>query len=142
MWFSVGQLYSSQKLLTWIANGDFRPTDIASSDIATVFVCPPEDVLSVVLRGSWADVGMDGTLRLTPRGKLLCDLQSSDVCLREQLRDLVAVDKPAWSKLIGRGRYELTRTAPPEVCQMLSEAGLLAKPPDDGIVAWWDEMAE
>ena len=142
MWFSVGQLYSSQKLLSWIAAGPVRPTDIKGSDITTVFVCPAEDVLNVVLLGVWVSVNTDGILQLTERGKHLLALEPPTICLREQLRDLIAIDKPAWSKLIGRGRYELTRTAPPEVNQMLTEAGLLTKPPDDNIVSWWDEMSE
>ncbi len=141
MWVSVGQLYSAQRLLEWIDRGGLRPSDIEGTELISVLVCPAIDVLNVVSRASWASVDLEGVLVLTVRGRSLRDIKDPMQCLRAQLRDLISADKPVWSKLIPRGRRELTRTAPSEVTQILSEAGLLDSPPTDDVIIWWDEMS-
>lgn len=142
MWVSVGQLYSSQRLLQWISEGQLKPSDIEGSDVTTVLVCPAADVLEVVFRGGWASVDVEGVLRLTERGRSVRSMDDATICLREQLRDLISSEKPVWTKLIGRGRQELAKSVPSEVSQTLTEAGLLEKPASPEVVRWWDEMSE
>src|SRR3990172_5800385 len=104
MWFSVGQLYSAQKLLAWIDRGGVRPEDINASEIASILLCPAAEVLEIVVRGAWTTVNVEGYLKLSSRGKVMLSVVDPVECLREQLQDLISIEQPVWTKLIPRGR--------------------------------------
>lgn len=75
------------------------------------------------------------------RGQRLLASQGFESRLREQMRDYIMAEKPAWGPLLPRGRRELKQYAPKDIVQVFREAGLMEMPPSDEVVKWWDESS-
>jgi len=79
----------------------------------------------------------------------LCDLAGWDAIavngtrqaqLQETLKCLAMKLKPLWARVSHLGRERVLQVVSEDQRQCLEFAGLLAKPPPDMIVAWWDEV--
>ena len=61
--------------------------------------------------------------------------------LQETLKHLVMRLKPFWSQVSHLGRKRVLQVLSGDQRQCLEFAGLLATPPSDGVVIWWDEIS-
>lgn len=139
MTLSVGQLHSAKQLLDWVDRNQMAKSDI--SLFPRVLVCPAGDILNLSTRCGWVEVDLDGVLKLSARGSYLQKNDDFRIRLREQMQDIISREQPSWSKLFPKGRNETANFVSSDVRQCLEEAGLLATPVTDDIVAWWDEMS-
>lgn len=138
---SVGQLYSSTRLLDLVSISPLSPAEIRDAE-ATVLVAPMTDVLNLCTRCGWLELDGDGLLRNSSRGEWLRTTSSYQDCLRHQLRDVIVSLQPAWSKKLLHGRCEFSRYAPADVVQCFADAGLLVASITETVVDWWDELAQ
>lgn len=139
MTLSVGQLHSAKQLLDWVSKSQLAKSDM--SLFTHVLVCPAIDVLNLSTRCGWVEIDLDGILKLSDRGLDIHKTDNYQVRLRMQMQDIISREQPSWSNLFPKGRKETARFVAADVRQCLDEAGLLSSPPDDEVVAWWDEMA-
>jgi hypothetical protein len=137
---SAGQLHSSARLIDIVAACPIAPSGLEKAG-GLVLVCPISDVLNLSTRCGWLLVNDDGKLYPSSRGEEIRRLADYQERLRQQLRDIIAALHPAWSKVLMHGRHEMARFAPPDICQCFREAGVMVTDPTDGIVTWWDELA-
>jgi hypothetical protein len=138
---TAGVLHSSARLLEMLALRTLSAEQLVH-DFNTILVCPPHIVLNLSQRCGWIEARSDGLLLPTSRGQHLLASHSYERRLREQMRDYVMAEKPAWGPLLPRGRKELKQFAPKDIVQVFREAGLMEMPPSDEVVKWWDEMAQ
>ena len=61
--------------------------------------------------------------------------------LQETLKHLAMRLKPFWSQVSHLGRKRVLQVLSGDQRQCLEFAGLLATPPSDGVVIWWDEIS-
>ncbi len=137
---SAGLLHSAHELLEWVHSHPLSPRELLDS-FRTVLVCPPQDVLNLCARCTWIETDADGNLKLTPRGTTIRRLRDFEPRMREQLRDFVGSEGPAWVRLLPRGRQEAVRFLHPDVAQLFREAGLMAIPASEEIIGWWDTVS-
>lgn len=138
---TAGVLHSSARLLEMLASRALSAEQLVQ-DFKTILVCPPHVVLNLSQRCGWIEARTDGLLLPSSRGHRLLTAQGFERRLREQMRDYVMAEKPSWGPLLPRGRRELKQYAPKDIVQVFREAGLMAMPPSDEVVRWWDEMAQ
>lgn len=139
MTLSVGQLHSAKQLLDWVAKRQLAKSDM--NLFPRVLVCPAGDILNLSTRCGWIEVDLDGALKLSARGVSLQKIDDFRLRLREQMQDIISREQPSWSKLFPKGRNETAKFVSSDVRQCFEEAGLLAIPVTDDIVAWWDEVS-
>ena len=60
--------------------------------------------------------------------------------LRETLKNLAVKLKPFWARISHFGRSRVLQVISEDQRQCLEFAGLLAAPPSDAVVTWWDEV--
>src|ERR1051326_1529190 len=138
---SVGQLYSSVRLLDLVAAAPMTAGKLREAG-GKVLVVPIADALNLSTRCGWLEHDGGGALRNSSRGQSLRAMADYQEKLRQQLRDIVTTIQPAWSKKLIHGRREFSRYAPADVVQCFKEAGLLSAALSDLIVAWWDELGQ
>ena len=61
--------------------------------------------------------------------------------LRLFISELIRYFKPQWMQLIPYGRDKLRTVLSVNVIQCFREAGLFETPPDEDVVAWWDNVS-
>lgn len=134
--FSVGVLYSSQTLLEVVEQGGVDSANFAAS-FARIGVADGKVVLETAQTCRWLRILEDGAIRLTERGLQLRAIASAEVCLREQLYDVLMAAPPAWSRKMIQGRFEALQAMPDDTRQCFKDCGLTEES-DDDTVAWWD----
>ena len=106
---------------------------------------PPEDAIDCLRRGPIQNAVLDFEDALDVAQSFGWSIFRSNDCrpseLRGTLRNLILSLKPAWSSLIPYGRNEVFTILTDDEYQCFNAAGLVEKPPSEGVVAWWDEMA-
>ena len=138
--FAVGALYSSQKFLHLVR--DQATTIEAFSESYSRFeVADAKRVLELVQQCGWVSVHQDSVIRLTDRGEILAGHANAEMCLRDQLADLIVIKNPPWAKRILLGRFEARQSMPRPVVQCFDECGLFIGT-DEDVVAGWDGMAQ
>lgn len=140
MIFSVGVLYSSQELLSFVGEKKMSPDDFCSS-FKTFAVASATDVLEIAQRCNWVALSMDGTMVVTSRGKLVLGMTTQEEGLRLQIKHAIEVFQPAWAQRMRNGREEVRRYLPTEIHQCFDEAGLMDNW-DESLISWWDELAQ
>jgi len=133
-------MHSAERLIGMLASRPLSAERIIR-EFKTILVCPPHAVLNLSQRCGWVQARSDGLLEPSVRGAQLLSASNYESRLREQLRDYVMIEKPAWARLLPRGRAEMSRFVPRDVAQVFREAGVMQAPPSDDVVGWWDEMA-
>ncbi|MCC8940827.1 DUF3883 domain-containing protein [Bradyrhizobium sp. Arg68] len=78
---------------------------------------------------------------MTERGQYLRSLNLADVCMREQLFDVLMAAPPAWARKMIQGRFEALQAMPDDARQCFENCGLTSSTEDD-IVAWWDRAID
>jgi hypothetical protein len=136
MTFSVGVLYSSQTLLEIIDSGGVDTANFAAS-FAKIGVADAKVVLATAQSCRWLRITEDGSINLTERGQHLRSLTVAEVCLREQLFDVLMSAPPSWSRKMIQGRFEALQAMPEDARQCFDDCGLTERV-DDETVAWWD----
>lgn len=137
MTFSAGVLYSSQALLEVVEAGGLDIANFATS-FAELGVADAKIVLATAQKCRWLRVLEDGSIVLTERGQALRAFGAIDVCLREQLFDVLMAEAPPWSRRMIQGRFEALKAMPDDVRQCFVDCGLTSGIADD-IVSWWDK---
>jgi hypothetical protein len=67
--------------------------------------------------------------------------ESRTSAIRSLLQQLTIVRRPAWARLIPRGRRHLAAYLPRNALQCLQAAGLYDAEPDAATLEWWDSLA-
>lgn len=88
----------------------------------------------------WIRANDDGTVGVTPSGSQLLSLVGYEPMLRHALLDYIDVVLPPWVQNASFGRARVLAFAGSEIAQVFVEAGL-AHGTDDGVVAFWDDLA-
>jgi len=140
MTFSVGVLYSSQELLTFVGEKNVSPEEFCSS-FKTFAVASAVDVLEIAQRCNWVALSMDGRMVVTSRGLLVLKATTQAAGLRLQIKHAIETFQPAWAQRMRNGREEVRRYLPVEVRQCFDEAGLMDDW-DEPLIGWWDELAQ
>lgn len=97
-------------------------------------------VLATAQAMNWICADDDGIALITPAGSRLLGIEVYRMRLRQSLLDFVEVVGPPWVEQATYGRRKVINFAPPQIQQMLVEAGL-ADGADDDVVEFWDAMA-
>lgn len=137
--FSVGVLYSSQTLLEVISQGGVDTANFAAS-FAKLGVADGKLVLETAQTCRWLRISESGTIELTERGQTLRAIGTADLCLREQLFDVLMAAPPSWSRKLAQGRLEALSAMPDDTQQCFNDCGLTSQA-DDVTVEWWDRAA-
>lgn len=138
--FAVGTLYSSQKFLHLVREQAITG-EAFSASYRRFEVADAVSILELVQVCGWVRVQSDGVLLLTERGLVLAGHTSAELCLRAQISDLIAIERPSWAKRILLGRYEAKKTMPRVAAQCFEECGLF-EGTDPDTVEWWDSVAQ
>lgn len=133
---SVGVLYSGQTLLTMVHAGGVDTANFAAS-FAKIDVADSKLVLATAQKCRWLHVTESGELKLTDRGAYLHSMSDAQLCLREQLFDVIVADPPPWSRRMIQGRFEALKAMPDDARQCFDDCALTAGTTDD-VVDWWD----
>jgi hypothetical protein len=137
---TVGLLYDAQVLLSRVAAAPSVTPAALTASFNRLQVASFPNVLDVSQRCQWLQVTTGGVLILSDLGRSVCAAGAADVQLRHQIRDVLTHMSPAWSKKIADGRSEAARVMPPDVLQVFTEAGLMARWTDE-LVEWWDTIS-
>lgn len=140
MTFSVGVLYSSQELLSFVDEKNISPEEFCSA-FKTFAVASAADVLEIAQRCHWVALSMNGTMIVTSRGQLVLGATSQAEGLRLQIKHAIEILQPAWAQRMRNGREEVRRYLSAEVSQCFEEAGLMDDW-DEPMIGWWDELAQ
>lgn len=97
-------------------------------------------VLATAQSMNWICADDQGAALITPTGARLLGIEAYRMRLRQSLLDYVEVVGPPWVEQATYGRRKVISFAPPQIQQMLAEAGL-ADGTDDDVVEFWDAMA-
>lgn len=139
MVFSVGILYSVQKLLQFISD-----TKIKATEFSTAFnryeSTSSQIVLEVAESCNWIQLDIEGNLSVTAKGNEILTQKDMFHALRVQLKHLIELVKPSWSYLIHKGRKEAFQYFPSDVKQCFKEAELINSY-DRDVIKWWDMLA-
>ena len=138
---SVGVLYGCQRLVRLVGHGPLALHEYRASFERAYHVASAAEVLDLAQRCFWLRANDEGNLYLTDRGLQLVEIAESDLALRAQMHDYVEIAQPPWAKKVPGGRSEAVKVLPAEITQCFDEAGLLGDW-DDGLVAWWDKVAQ
>lgn len=138
--FSVGVLYSCQTLLEIVQRGEL---DLANFQrgFRRIEVADGKAVLALAQQCQWIRVSQDGAIRLTERGEALLAFDISQLCLREQLLDVLSVAPPPWARTMIQGRFEALKVMPDDAAQCFRDCDLTAGA-DEDTVAWWDQASQ
>ncbi len=137
---SVGLFYSAQEFLSFVKDNTVVGNEF--EQIGKRFVlASPKDVFSVSLRCNWVQLDDKGICTTTFRGNEILEQTSTELMLRNQLRDIIEVYQPSWAMKIRNGRSEVKRFLPEPTEQIFKEAGLFADWTEE-IIAWWDIIAQ
>jgi hypothetical protein len=134
--FSVGVLYSSQTLLEIIERGGVDSSNFGAS-FAKIEVADAKVVLSIAQECRWLRIVDTGAIELTDRGRELRAIVTAELCLREQLFDVLVSTAPPWSRKMIQGRLEALQAMPDDARQCFSDCGLTDGTADE-TVDWWD----
>lgn len=137
--FSVGVLYSGQTLLQAISEGGVDTANFVTS-FARLGVADGKLVLETAQTCRWLRISESGTIELTERGQALRAIGTPEVCLREQLFDVLMAVSPSWARKLAQGRFEALSAMPDDTQQCFNDCGLTSEA-DDAIVEWWDRAA-
>lgn len=138
MSFSVGILYSAVAFLEMLDQKPIQVQDFQGS-FDRYILADAEEVLKVCQQCSWITLNNEGYIYPTEHGKRLVGGHYK-VALRHQIRDMISVQQPAWSKRMRHGRAEVVGYLKEDVRQCFKEAGLF----DDWspeLIGWWDELS-
>ncbi len=138
--FSVGVLYSCQTFLQVIRE-DRLDIENFEKNFTRIEVADGKAVLSLSQQCRWIRVSEDGAIRLTERGEFILGKDSAQMCLREQLLDLLSSEPPPWARKLIQGRYEALKVMPPDAAQCFKDCELTDGFEDD-IVDWWDVASQ
>jgi len=136
MTFSVGVLYSCQTLLEVVEAGGVNSGNFQAS-FAKIGVADVKLVLATAQMCRWLHLSEEGIIHLTERGQHLRTLTTAEICLREQLFDVLMAAPPAWSRRMIQGRFEALQAMPDDARQCFEDCGL-TKGTDEDTVDWWD----
>jgi len=137
---SPGLLYSAQKLVDTVATNPMDRDQYLWS-FRTMLVSPAESVLALSTRCGWIGINEQLGLDVTDMGRKVQSLHSVEERLRQQIKDFIQSVQPAWAKLLPAGRAEALPFMPEAARQCFTEAGLGGSPPNDAVIAWWDDLA-
>lgn len=137
--FSVGVLYSGQTLLQVVSQGGVDTANFAAS-FARLGVADGKLVLETAQTCRWLRISEGGLIELTERGQALRAIETADVCLREQLFDVLMATPPSWARKLAHGRLEALSAMPDDTQQCFNDCGLMNQA-DDATVEWWDRAA-
>lgn len=134
-------LASSVALLKRIDTYHFASlSELAYSKITSI---SSEDLFYFENLCGWVDVD-DGKPVVTKRGYTLLKLHEQSLfsnVMQQMLMDYVLMVSPIWSNRIPYGRSEAAFFMTKDEKACFTEAGLLSKQLDFGIVDWWDTIA-
>src|SRR6478752_10595480 len=116
MTFSVGILYSGQTLLEVVESGGLNTKNFTAS-FGKIAVADGKTVLATAQTCRWLRISEDGLICLTERGQHLRSLTIAEMCLREQLYDVLMAVQPAWSRRMIQGRFEALQSMPDDARQ-------------------------
>jgi hypothetical protein len=133
-------LYSAQKLIETVARCPMDRDQYLWS-FRTMLVSPAEGVLSLSTRCGWIGINEQLGLDVTPLGRAVQELGTQEGRLRRQIRDYIQAVQPPWAKLIPGGRDEALPFMPLPARECFYHAALDSSPPDDEVIAWWDQLA-
>lgn len=136
--FSVGILYSSQRLLK-LVNENLMTTHQVLDQFKKIYVAGTTYVIDTCKACGWLEVNSSGYLQITSKGQDVLNAQSSNEMLRVQLRHYIYNIKPVWSRVLHYGRTEAIQYFPKEIKQCFEEAELLNNL-DDSTIQWWDTI--
>lgn len=133
-----------------LAQGCFDLLDIASrntltfQEIHTSFAyfgsIATTKVVETTQGLGWIHANDDGTVGVTPSGSKLLSIAGYEPMLRHALLDYIDIVLPPWVQNASFGRARVLAFAGSEIAQVFFEAGL-AHGTDEGVVAFWDELA-
>lgn len=136
---SVGVLYSSYKFLELLHRTVSTEEDIRNS-FSKFYVASLNSVFEVCELCNWIRAESTGNLVVTERGYEVLSEKVSYNFLRIQLKHMIYLNKPSWSKVLHYGRLESFQYLPTDVKQCFEEAQLT-----DGYdletVTWWDTVS-
>lgn|SRR5690606_14124050 len=136
MSFSVGILYSSQRLLKLVSENKLTLSQLQDKKF---FVASSKYVIDLCKTCGWIENNPEGYLQVTRKGTEVLASESVVEMLRLQLKHFIYTTKPAWSKVLHYGRLEALQYFPNEVKQCFEEAELL-RDYDDSVIQWWDTL--
>jgi len=88
----------------------------------------------------WVAVNSEGCFIVTERGRLCLQLSQTKNQLRLLLKEYFSSRRDPWLQLARRGRMHVLLQSPPEILQLLHEAGL-ADDVDEETIEFWDDLA-
>jgi hypothetical protein len=140
--FSVGLLYSAQDLIRYINKNTLAASDFLKQfpNYNLIRTSSSEKVLEICQIINWIQINSCGYMVLTDSARPIIDSASYKECLREQLKSIILILRPSWSKLIPHGRKQTLDFLPEEIFQCFDEAGLVEGRAEE-IVDWWDKLA-
>jgi hypothetical protein len=138
MSFSVGILYSSQRLLKLVHENILTLSQL-QDQFKKFYVASSKYVIDLCKTCGWIEINSDGYLQVTRKGQEVLLSDSVVGMLRLQLKHYIYTTKPSWSRVLHYGRKEAFQYFPNEVKQCFEEAELLSNY-DDSTINWWDTL--
>ncbi len=138
--FSVGVLYSAQKLIKMASESSFKLEDFLKS-FDTFELADTDKILEICQHCNWVKVNNSGVIEVGENGAIIAQYDSAVLRLREQIKSAILIYQPPWAKKLKDGRNEAKKVFPKGVSQCFKEGGLFDDWNED-LIDWWDDLAQ
>ena len=142
MEFSVGLLYSSQELLKYIITNSLKVNEFIDKfpNYSLFGESSSEKVLEICQEANWININSQGQILLSESARIIIDSKDYKEMLRNQIKSIILISHPTWSKLIPFGRKHTLDYLPDEIYECFDHADL-TKGYDEEIIKWWDILS-
>jgi hypothetical protein len=134
----VGVLYRAQQALGILAAHDLTEADFLSS-FPSLQGVEGTRIIELAINTLWLEKREHQPLQVTRPGLAILAQADERSRLRQQLHDLIRVQRPTWLGLATRGRQAIARLLDTDTLQCFTDAGLLHDA-DPHTATWWDEV--
>ena len=137
---SPGILVSSHKMIKRIY--EYEHFDVFNQSVKNQSIdgTKTSDVVDTIIACNWVEV-IQGSARLSSRGIQIAKEFDSNI-KRLMIGDYIRHASDPWISLIPRGRKECEPYLHQDVLACFKNEGLLATPPTDDVILWWDQQAQ